>query len=58
MDMTGSATYVPTSQLSVATSNGTWDGETTTSGSYTVDPQELSQEIDKLFFETPKDVVV
>ncbi|XP_070198664.1 protocadherin-9-like [Littorina saxatilis] len=57
MDMTGSPTYVPTSQLSVATS-GTWDGETTTSGSYTVDAQELSQEIDKLFFDTPKDVVV
>ena len=56
MDMTG-ATYVPTSQLSVGTS-GTWDGETTTSGSYTVDPQELTEEIDKLFFETPKDVVV
>ena len=56
MDMTG-ATYVPTSQLSVGTS-GTWDGETTTSGSYTVDPQELTEEIDKLFFETPKDIVV
>ncbi|XP_012939712.1 protocadherin-11 X-linked [Aplysia californica] len=35
-----------------------WDGDTTTSGSYTVDPQELCDEIDKLFFDEVKDVVV
>lgn len=36
----------------------TWDGDTTTSGSYTVDPQELCDEIDKLFFDELQDVVV
>ncbi|KAK7496601.1 hypothetical protein BaRGS_00012253 [Batillaria attramentaria] len=55
MDMSG-ATY-NASQHSTTTT-GTWDGDTTTSGSYTVDPHELAQEIDKLFFDQPKDVVV
>lgn len=55
MDMNG-AIY-NTSQYSTTTSD-TWDGETTTSGSYTVDAEELAEEIDKLFFDKGKDVVV
>ncbi|XP_076467837.1 protocadherin-7-like [Babylonia areolata] len=53
----GAATYVPSSMLS-GTSSGACDGETTTSGSYTLDPQDRVQEIDQLFFDPPGDVVV
>ncbi|KAL8605286.1 hypothetical protein ACOMHN_031225 [Nucella lapillus] len=57
MDMSG-APYTPASQLSVATS-GTWDGETTTSGSYSVAPRDRARDVDPVFFHTaPKDVVV
>ena len=62
MDMTGGrASY--TSQGSNQSNsnidgNGTWDGDTTTSGSYSVDAHELCDEIDKLFFDEIQDVVV
>lgn len=37
-----------------------WDNDTTTSGSYTVDPEELCDEIDRLFFKENinKDIIV
>ncbi|XP_067663875.1 protocadherin gamma-A3-like [Haliotis asinina] len=37
-----------------------WDNDTTTSGSYTVDPEELCDEIDRLFFKQNmnKDIIV
>lgn len=50
------ATY-SSPQYSTGT-GGTWSSETTTSGSYTVGSQELAQDIDKLFFDPPNDVVV
>ncbi|KAK0064798.1 protocadherin beta-14 [Biomphalaria pfeifferi] len=46
------------SQRSNSGMDVTWDADTTTSGSYTVDPQELCDEIDKLFFDEVKDVIV
>ncbi|KAH9507815.1 Protocadherin-11 Y-linked [Bulinus truncatus] len=49
------------SQRSNSAMDGTWDADTTTtttSGSYVVDPQELCDEIDKLFFDEVQDVVV
>ncbi|KAL8623553.1 hypothetical protein ACOMHN_051163 [Nucella lapillus] len=53
------ATYVPSSRISTATtSTGTGDGETTLSGSYTLDPLEAGQDMDQLFFQPPGDVVV
>ncbi|XP_025086687.1 LOW QUALITY PROTEIN: protocadherin-7-like [Pomacea canaliculata] len=49
----------PTAQPQYSTgTGGTWSSETTTSGSYTVGSQELAQDIDKLFFDPPNDVVV
>ncbi|XP_059143811.1 protocadherin alpha-6-like [Physella acuta] len=61
MDMSGMRPYMaprPGSDNSCMDSTNNWDADTTTSGSYTVDPQELCEEIDKLFFEQIKDVVV
>lgn len=62
MDMTGGRASFTSQGSNQSNSNidgnGTWDGDTTTSGSYTVDAHELCDEIDKLFFDEIQDVVV
>lgn len=59
MDMSGARPFLPHRANSSPCVDAGWDGDTTTSGSYTVDPQELCEEIDKLFFDgVPKDIVV
>ncbi|RUS86827.1 hypothetical protein EGW08_005423 [Elysia chlorotica] len=62
MDMTGGRASYTSQGSNQSTSNldgnGTWDGDTTTSGSYSVDAHELCDEIDKLFFDEIQDVVV
>lgn len=59
-DMTGRRSCMSQKSNSNSCLDGaeTWDGDTTTSGSYTVDPQELCDEIDKLFFDDVQDIVV
>ncbi|GFN75067.1 protocadherin-11 x-linked [Plakobranchus ocellatus] len=62
MDMTGGRSSFTSQGSNLSNSGldgtGTWDGDTTTSGSYTVDAHELCDEIDKLFFDEIQDVVV